>query len=328
MILADKIINLRKKNGWTQEELAEKVNVSRQSVSKWEGAQSIPDLNKILLLSQIFEVSTDYLLRDELEEITNEETTSYNKEYLYLEVHKVSMKESLEFLKIREKYSRLIAIGVAMLILAPAIFLLMESFGNNKFLGEGLATGLLLIIVALSVGIFIYSGSELGKFEYMEKENIETEYGVYGLVKEKLDNYKKIHTIKITLGVVAMILSLIPLIIVDSLNSDEFTENKMLAIILLVVAIAVYNFVESSMKVSSLEMLIQKGDYTLEKKKFNNKSSISFDIYWLLIVAIYLGYSLFTNDWGRSWILWPIAGIFYLVFVKVFEIYNRINEKM
>ena len=48
MILADKIIELRKKNGWSQEDLAEKLEVSRQSISKWEGAQSITDMNKIL----------------------------------------------------------------------------------------------------------------------------------------------------------------------------------------------------------------------------------------------------------------------------------------
>ena len=54
MILADKIIELRKKNGWSQEDLAEKLEVSRQSISKWEGAQSIPDMNKILKLSKSF----------------------------------------------------------------------------------------------------------------------------------------------------------------------------------------------------------------------------------------------------------------------------------
>ena len=47
MIFADKLIELRKKNGWSQEELSERLNVTRQSVSKWEGAQSIPDLDKI-----------------------------------------------------------------------------------------------------------------------------------------------------------------------------------------------------------------------------------------------------------------------------------------
>lgn len=44
MILADKIIRLRKRNGWSQEELAAKMNVSRQAVSKWEAAQTTPDL--------------------------------------------------------------------------------------------------------------------------------------------------------------------------------------------------------------------------------------------------------------------------------------------
>lgn len=67
MILADKIIDLRKKAGWSQEELAQQLGVSRQSVSKWEGAQSIPDIDKILQMSRIFGVSTDYLLKDEIE---------------------------------------------------------------------------------------------------------------------------------------------------------------------------------------------------------------------------------------------------------------------
>ena len=68
VILADKIIELRKKNGWSQEQLAQKLNVTRQSISKWEGAQSVPDLQKIILLSEIFGVTTDYLIKDEIEE--------------------------------------------------------------------------------------------------------------------------------------------------------------------------------------------------------------------------------------------------------------------
>ena len=68
MILADKIIRLRKQNGWSQEELAERMHVSRQAVSKWEAAQTTPDLEKILMLSKLFGVSTDYLLKDELEQ--------------------------------------------------------------------------------------------------------------------------------------------------------------------------------------------------------------------------------------------------------------------
>ena len=57
MILADKIMQLRKKASWSQEELAEQLGVTRQSVSKWEGAQSLPDLEKILQMSRLFGVS-------------------------------------------------------------------------------------------------------------------------------------------------------------------------------------------------------------------------------------------------------------------------------
>ena len=67
MILADKIIEERKKNGWTQEDLAQKLGVSRQSVSKWESTGAVPDLKKIIQLADLFGVRTDYLLKDEIE---------------------------------------------------------------------------------------------------------------------------------------------------------------------------------------------------------------------------------------------------------------------
>lgn len=68
MILADKITALRKKAGWSQEELAEQLGVTRQSVSKWEGAQSVPDMDKVVQMSRLFGVTTNFLLKDELSE--------------------------------------------------------------------------------------------------------------------------------------------------------------------------------------------------------------------------------------------------------------------
>lgn len=67
MKLSDKIIRLRKSNGWSQEDLAEKLNVSRQAISRWEGATAQPDATNILQLSKLFGVTTDYLLNDEYE---------------------------------------------------------------------------------------------------------------------------------------------------------------------------------------------------------------------------------------------------------------------
>ena len=63
MILADKIIRLQKKNGWSQEELADKMNIYRQAVSKWERDLSFPDISSIPKLAEIFEVSVDELIQ-------------------------------------------------------------------------------------------------------------------------------------------------------------------------------------------------------------------------------------------------------------------------
>ena len=63
MTIADRIQNLRKSKGMSQEELADAVGVSRQAVSKWESEQTTPDLDKVVIMSEIFEVTTDYLLK-------------------------------------------------------------------------------------------------------------------------------------------------------------------------------------------------------------------------------------------------------------------------
>lgn len=63
MDFAEKLLTLRKANGLTQEQLAEKLDVSRQSISKWESGQAAPELEKIVMLSTVFNVSTDYLLK-------------------------------------------------------------------------------------------------------------------------------------------------------------------------------------------------------------------------------------------------------------------------
>ena len=63
MKLVDRILELRKQKGLSQEQLADILGVSRQAVSKWESEQSVPDMDKIVLMSDCFEVTTDYLLK-------------------------------------------------------------------------------------------------------------------------------------------------------------------------------------------------------------------------------------------------------------------------
>ena len=67
MELAEKIIKHRKENGWSQEDFAEKLNVSRQAISRWENGTALPDAQNVLQISKLFHVTTDYLLNDDYE---------------------------------------------------------------------------------------------------------------------------------------------------------------------------------------------------------------------------------------------------------------------
>ena len=120
MILADKIIALRKKAGWSQEELGEKLGVTRQSVSKWEGAQSVPDMDKILQLSRLFGVTTDYLLKDELgePEYTAEESS-------VPALHRVSMEEASEYLSLRRAAAPKMALATLLCVVCPVVLLVL-----------------------------------------------------------------------------------------------------------------------------------------------------------------------------------------------------------
>ena len=84
MKLSDKIINLRKTNGWSQEDLAERLNVSRQAISRWENGTALPDANNILQLSKLFSVTADYLL--------NEDDSNIPSPQEIIHRHKVSKK--------------------------------------------------------------------------------------------------------------------------------------------------------------------------------------------------------------------------------------------
>ncbi len=67
MKLSDKLITLRKENGWSQEDFAENLDVSRQAISRWENGTALPDAQNILQISKLFNVSADYLLNDDYE---------------------------------------------------------------------------------------------------------------------------------------------------------------------------------------------------------------------------------------------------------------------
>ncbi|MEE1219512.1 MAG: helix-turn-helix domain-containing protein [Ruminococcus sp.] len=309
--MADKIIILRKKNGWSQEELAEKMGVSRQSVSKWEGAQSVPDLKKILQLAELFGVTTDYLLKDSIEneEYTQDDIADNN-------IRKVSLAQANEFLEQRKKAAKRIALATFMCIISPIALILFGAVSESGIINisEVFATviGLLVLFIfaAFAVVLFVYTGMKNSPYEFLEKEIIETEYGVSGMVKEKQKQYHNTYIKSNILGTVICILSPVPLIL------GAFMDNSvilacMLSLTMVLAGIGATFFISAGVRWESMQKLLQEGEYSRnEKTGYNIKNAID-TVYWLLAVAVYLLWSFITNDWGLTWIVWPIAGVLY-----------------
>ena len=324
MILAEKIINLRKKNGWSQEELAEKLGVTRQSISKYEGAQSIPDLDKILKLSEIFGVTTDYLIKDELEEEEYAPSQMHeNESESDRSVHKVTMEMANEYLQIIDWSAGKTAFATMLCILSPIVLLMLGAMSEmpNYHISENAAAGIgicvLIVLIAIAVTIFILCGMKTKKYEYMEKEDIETAYGVSGMVKEKRDAYHSMYVTQLVIGIACCICSVIPLFGTLAVSESDFYMVSAVCMLLALVAIGTYFIVRSATKMNAMNQLLEEEDYTRQKKHENKKMSGPVTVYWLIATAIYLAWSFTTNDWDRTWIIWPVVGVLFPAFYAI-----------
>lgn len=319
MILADKIIEERKKNGWSQEELANKLGVSRQAVSKWESAGSIPDLQRILQMSELFGVTTDYLLKDEIEEEPLNEYTETN-------TIKVSMEEANQYLDMKSKGSRIVANATSLCILSSVPLIVLGTMTEDHIL-IGFSLVLLLVLVAIAVYLFVNYGLRESHMQHLEKEIFETEYGVSGMVRERRDKYEPTFTRNIAIGVVLCILSVIPTIMAGVMEVEDYMSGISVGLLLIIVSIGVNILIRAGMIKSSYDTLLQEGEYTIEEKHLKKKTDAFSGAYWCLMVAIYLGWSFWTNNWKFTWIIWPVAGVLYAAVLGLVKMTIERREK-
>lgn len=325
MILADKIIDLRKKNGWSQEELASQLGVSRQSVSKWESSQSIPDLDRILKMSDIFGVSTDYLLKDDVEPAdTPPQMDAPQPEEEGARM--IGMEEAYHYLSMVQMAAPRIARGVTLCILSSIVLFLLGGLSDEEggfLLPEWSvpAVGLpvLLLFVVCGVAQFILYGRQLEAYEFLEKQPIELAYGVRGVVEKRKNDYAAQHSQRLMIGVSSCILAIVPLIACAVFGGDAETMFGVVGfcLTLAIVAIGVHFLVLTCTIQGGYQRLLEEGDYSREKKLHNRKNEPIAVAYWCLVTAGYLLWSFLTWEWHRTWIVWPVAGAFYGAVVAV-----------
>lgn len=329
MILADKIIENRKKNGWSQEELADKLGVSRQSVSKWESAQAIPDMKKILQLSEIFGVSTDYLMKDSIE--TAEPYAAPVESGLEETVRSVSMEEASEFLVHNERAAAKISLGVMLCILSPVPMIFLGGLAESGHLPITEETGgisglaVLLIMVACAVGIFISEEMKGKKFEYLEKADIDTEYGVDGMVRERSSAYSEKHSRLLIIGIMLCVIAVIPLLMLQMMhysNNTDVLPVVGVCLLLITVAIGVRLIVLTCIRQGGYDKLLETGDYS----RINKRAGKYDGIYWAIVTAIYLGWSFINMRWEITWVVWPIAGVLFVAYREIMKAIVRTRQ--
>ena len=322
MILADKIISLRKKNGWSQEELAEKMNVSRQAVSKWEGAQTIPDLGKILQLARLFGVTTDYLLKDELE------TAEHTREDEQPDLRKIGMEEAGVYLESRVAAAKRIALGALLCILSPIpLFLLGGATEENWGIHEGFALGVglvsLILMVMAAVALFVYTGFQNAPYEFLEKnEDFELEYGVAGMVREKQKAYRKDYVLGMVISVCLCVISPVPLLL-GAFGGIGFQLVALLCVTMGIVGCGVYGLVRNGVRWASMQKLLQEGEYQKKEKESNSVRETVSSVYWLILTAIYLGWSFLSNDWHITWVVFAVGGVLFAALDRACDLWNK-----
>lgn len=322
MIFADKLIDLRKKHGWSQEELAEKMDVTRQSVSKWESAQSVPDIEKIIRLSELFNVSTDYLLKDNNE--------AYNAEEKQENIRRVTIKEAEKFLRVKNETSKMIAFATFLCILSPVPLIMLGALSElgkyNLNLNTVTAAGMIImfIFVAAAVSMFIFSGTKTSEFEFLENESFETERGLVKVVNDYREKYKNTYIRNIIIGVSACILSLVPMFVGIAINEDnEILMVYMVAFFFLIVGIGVALIIRSCIIDESFKKLLQEGEYSKREKIDKSKKFEFSSAYWLIATAVFFVYSIVTDNWEHSWIILAVAGIIYPIYLSAVRYLNN-----
>lgn len=340
MILAEKITYLRKQKEWSQEELADQLEISRQSVSKWESGASIPELDKIIGMSNIFGVSADFLLKDEYDTsvITKEEQdAAEGSDALEETVAKAgkifSLEETYTYLETVQKTTGAIALGVLICIWSPISLLVMGGWSEYGpvSITENLATGMgiavLLVMVAIAVVLFIINGMKLEPYEYLEKEEIHLQYGVRGIVEKKREAYAKQYRRTVAVGVTLCILSILPMLFTMSLDVAEIWRVYSVCELLAVVSVGVFLLVRAGSIWDSYQKLLQEGDYTLEKKRSRRNTAPLVGAYWCLVVAIYLGINFYTDRWESTWPIWPVAALIFVVLLGISRVVTQYRDK-
>ena len=329
MTFSEKISALRKQKGWSQEELAEKLMVTRQAVSKWESAQSMPDLDKLVQLSEALDVSTDYLLKDEQAQSAPVPATAEQT----VKPRHVTQEEARRYLQLQTAAIPKTTLGVALCVWSSIVLIGLPvlrstlNWGFPEEICSGIGLCVLLVMVAAGVALLLTASGKLREFEYLEREPIETDNGAREQALSMQREVLPICAKRNTIGVVLCILSVLPLFALMCVPGvpDGYYSLAVCALLLLV-GIACLLLVRAGSMRGAVDKLLEQGDYTRENKAKSRFVGAVSAAYWLVVTAVFLFYTIGPNGNGQpqySWFIWAVAGVLYGALMAALSVYRK-----
>ena len=225
---------------------------------------------------------------------------------------KISLNQGREYMEDTKGYAKKVGIGTALCICSPILLINAGARTDTAMPGLALSLVVLFVMVAAAVILFIINGISMSKYDYLQHEVFELEPGAKAVFARMQEEAKPVFGRRIAMGVCCFIIGVIPVVVAAMVfgGSASVKVGTAVSLMLLFVAVGVYIVITAGMVYGCYDVLLQKGDYTIERKSNKLIDKIA-AIYWPVIVAIYLAYSFVTGDWGRSWIIWPVAGVLF-----------------
>lgn len=259
MILSEKITELRKKSGLSQEALGEKLGVSRQAVSKWELAQAVPELNKVIEMAKVFGVSTDLLLKDELELPAQPPAVSAGPEKQEAPARTVTLSEANSYLAQVKRSAGLFAAGNILFWVSPFTAIILLGFTEDeKIVMIGAVVEVLFLIAAAAAVVPGVHG--LSAYRYLKKEPFEPEYGVTGAVSARMQEFERTRPAGLVAGISLCLGSVIPLMVSSVLSDSDVASAACGCVMLLMIACGTAVLIRNAVIRCGFKRLLTKQD--------------------------------------------------------------------
>lgn len=244
----------------------------------------------------------------------------------------VSRQEAEEYIEISAKTSKWIAVGVMLCIWSPICLLFWggvdESINEmSDFSMTLLGIVPLLVMIGVAVAIFIYNGTKIEKYEYLKKENIQLDMDFRTELSRRAEKDDPAATIKIIIGVVLCIFSVVVCMLFGSLSYNSVSDAMGVIFLLFMIGIAVMFFITGGTKKDCYNILMQENEYSVDRKKKKKLIDTIAGIYWPIVTVIYFIMSFLSGAWGRTWIIWVIAGVSFGAIAAICEIADNLNQQ-